>query len=869
MRTLLSILIALTMAAGLAQATQNLCYGWEDGGTVLGAYLPEYMYIANTDAQAYEGDYSLEIYETGGTGTPQAYVAWISGLYEGDQVSASVQTLDYTTGSTYPSVRIWAHYTEIGGDVNSYAGSASGPAAFSGGADWVELSHTWTHPAGRDGAGLVIEIRPYNSSPWAGSNWVDYLCVIAPDHATIHFPGSGQPPVVANVYHRHLLPAPNDPVTVYADAVDGDGTIAGVTLYYRVDAGSEVSTPMALVTGDTYSATIPGQANGALVEYYVIAVDDDTLEGRSPGTGYYSYTVAPETIIPIGSIHDDYDTYVGQIVKVQGQVYIPGDYKADGVSVSAYIQGTDDRGLNVFGTVRSTGQDLLNDISYIVKVSGKVGKYYTTVQLENYEVELVSTGHAPLTPAVYSTGNAALPANEGSYIKASGIIQAIGTTAGTNPSYNFTIDDGTGPVVVRVDDDLEPDMPNWLIGEVLEAAGAGGSFNDEGQIIVGLSSDLNKYSDTTPPELVSAHLTLPSLVRLKFNEPIDPVTGEGPNYLVYETANPSNTTMVLAAVVQTDDPSVVLLTLLSAIDGVPHSVQISDVEDLSGNPISPNPTIAGIVEVLQQQVCYGWENGHDVLGALYPELMYLANTDAYSYEGGYSLEIYKSADGSTPQAYVSWITDLQEGDVVSATVMVLDNVVGTPRVRIWGHWTPPGGTVDSTAGSAGGNASYSSGIGWEELAHAWTVPADKDGHGLMIEIRPYNAEPWAGSNWVDDLCVTAPQHATIIFPGGLSDAPVPVAATMLRANFPNPFNPLTAFSFCLERDAKVTLTVFDVRGRKVRTVVDTQLSAGDYAGVYSWDGRDEQGRPATSGTYFYRLSTDNGYSESRKMTLIK
>ena len=872
MRTLLAIVLALSLTAGVAQAQQNLCYGWEDGGTVLSAYLPGILYVANTGDQYYEGSRSLEIYKNADGGTPQAYVAWITNLQAGDQVTATVQTLDLITGN--PSVRIWGHWTPVGGDVNSYSGSASGSATYSGGVDWTELGYTWTVPVERDGEGLIVEIRPYNASPWAGSNWIDYLCVIAPNHATIQFPSpaTGLPPAITNVYHRSLLPQAGNPVTVSADVVDNDGTVASVTLHYQVNGGGETSTPMSLLAGDTYTATIPGGANGDFVEYYVSALDNDGLPSRNPATGYYSYTVGPEVIVPIGSLHDDYATYEGQVVKVQGQVYIPGDYRADGVSVAAYIQGADGRGLNVFGTIRSTGMDLLNDVDYIVKVSGTVGKYFTTLQLQNYEVELVSTGNPPLVPVVLSTGDAALPANEGSYIKASGPITAIATSSGTNPAHNFTIDDGTGPVVVRVDDDLEPDMPNWLVGEILQAAGAGGSFNQDGQIIVGLSSDLVKLQDTTRPTLVATLLTQPTSVRLQFSEPIDITTGEATaNYAVYETANPGNTVAVVAAERQ-DDMSYIVLTLAASISGTEHSVAISDVEDLAGNLIDPNPTVAVIFEPDTQTVCYGWEDGGTVLGAFLPDQIHIENTDAQAYEGSYALAIYETEGSGTPAGFVAWIPAVVVGDEIYASIQTLDLVDGSnnwPQLRLWGEWTAPDGTVFDFVGSAGGNETYSGGTNeWKQLDWTWTVPADRDGYGLRIVIRVYNGTPWVGGNWVDHLCVTAPTGRTIILPSGGNAAPAVPVLTALKANYPNPFNPATTFSFSLERDARVELAVFDVRGRKVRTVVDAPLAAGDYDS-YMWDGRDDQGRLATSGTYFYRLTTDDGYVQSRKMTLLK
>jgi subtilisin-like proprotein convertase family protein len=86
-------------------------------------------------------------------------------------------------------------------------------------------------------------------------------------------------------------------------------------------------------------------------------------------------------------------------------------------------------------------------------------------------------------------------------------------------------------------------------------------------------------------------------------------------------------------------------------------------------------------------------------------------------------------------------------------------------------------------------------------------------------------------------------------------------------NHPNPFNPMTTISFAVPENAgPVTLAVYDISGRLVRTLESGSLAAGQYSRV--WDGRDASGRSVSSGTYFYRLS-GRGFSEARKMVLMK
>ncbi len=89
----------------------------------------------------------------------------------------------------------------------------------------------------------------------------------------------------------------------------------------------------------------------------------------------------------------------------------------------------------------------------------------------------------------------------------------------------------------------------------------------------------------------------------------------------------------------------------------------------------------------------------------------------------------------------------------------------------------------------------------------------------------------------------------------------------LAQNAPNPFNPSTQISFSVPADAGVvSLTIFDVRGQRVRTLEHAPLVAGQY--TRTWDGRDDHGLKTSSGTYFYRLSGKN-FTETRKMVIVQ
>ncbi len=88
----------------------------------------------------------------------------------------------------------------------------------------------------------------------------------------------------------------------------------------------------------------------------------------------------------------------------------------------------------------------------------------------------------------------------------------------------------------------------------------------------------------------------------------------------------------------------------------------------------------------------------------------------------------------------------------------------------------------------------------------------------------------------------------------------------LEQNHPNPFNPSTKISFTLPRFAEVKLTVYSILGAEVAVLANKTFAAGRHE--ITWDGRGQNGRPVSSGIYFYQI-TAGEFRETRKMTLLK
>ncbi|MEE9167621.1 MAG: T9SS type A sorting domain-containing protein [Candidatus Neomarinimicrobiota bacterium] len=88
----------------------------------------------------------------------------------------------------------------------------------------------------------------------------------------------------------------------------------------------------------------------------------------------------------------------------------------------------------------------------------------------------------------------------------------------------------------------------------------------------------------------------------------------------------------------------------------------------------------------------------------------------------------------------------------------------------------------------------------------------------------------------------------------------------LGRNYPNPFNPVTAFRYDLPEGSEVTLTIYDILGRQVRILIQGMEEPG-YKSVV-WDGTDDFGDPVSAGVYLYRIQAGD-FTQTRKMILLR
>ena len=109
---------------------------------------------------------------------------------------------------------------------------------------------------------------------------------------------------------------------------------------------------------------------------------------------------------------------------------------------------------------------------------------------------------------------------------------------------------------------------------------------------------------------------------------------------------------------------------------------------------------------------------------------------------------------------------------------------------------------------------------------------------------------------------------TIAWPVNNDNEQLPIVTKFL-GNYPNPFNPSTTFSYSLANESEVELSIFNVKGQKIRTLVNECQSAGMYQVI--WNGMNDNGKKVSSGIYFslFDINDDGDYTSVKKILLLK
>jgi len=154
-------------------------------------------------------------------------------------------------------------------------------------------------------------------------------------------------------------------------------------------------------------------------------------------------------------------------------------------------------------------------------------------------------------------------------------------------------------------------------------------------------------------------------------------------------------------------------------------------------------------------------------------------------------------------------------------------------------------------------------IGNDWLEYRYPLPGEA-GDTLQIRFRFSSDDiDVAEGVYIDDISVLATDMPTDT---GTGSAETELPGLILHQNHPNPFSPSTFISYSLLTAGEVELTIYNIQGRLIRTLVSDSRPAGEYE--VTWNGTDDYGIDVAAGVYLYRLRMDEA-EDTRKMILVR
>ncbi len=227
------------------------------------------------------------------------------------------------------------------------------------------------------------------------------------------------------------------------------------------------------------------------------------------------------------------------------------------------------------------------------------------------------------------------------------------------------------------------------------------------------------------------------------------------------------------------------------------------------------------------------------------------NTEAYSETGAWKTSVTQAYGPSSryvgynteASASFRYIAQVNEPHFISMIVPETENASRQAQYSVF---------VNSVKrGQRTINQNLNSGQ-WRALG-AWSVQANDT---LTVTVK--NAETQNSSRVLRADAIKFEYNLPWANPVSETDSPLQFS---LSQNYPNPFNPSTQISYSIPQGMKVSLTVYDILGKKVATLVDDYKTAGSYQVSFN-------GKNLSSGVYYYRLHT-NRFTQTKALTIIK
>ena len=140
------------------------------------------------------------------------------------------------------------------------------------------------------------------------------------------------------------------------------------------------------------------------------------------------------------------------------------------------------------------------------------------------------------------------------------------------------------------------------------------------------------------------------------------------------------------------------------------------------------------------------------------------------------------------------------------------------------------------------------------------------GRGSSIPIKSYNSLNLRTGEYENRLIISGRQEYSVVKFGEQPEPEITINTAKLSGNYPNPFNPTTTISFSLPNEQNIELTIYNIKGQKVKTLYSGFAEVGEHTVI--WKGKDNNDKQVSSGIYFYKLKT-NSKEVTRKMLMMK
>ncbi len=317
--------------------------------------------------------------------------------------------------------------------------------------------------------------------------------------------------LIGDVQMAPEIAVAEEPVDVSATITSKTGSISSASLFWGLNYESLTNEVIMTADGNTYSAQVPGQAEGVTVFYKIFATNNETADS-SVVYNYYVPKIFNGTITIIYDIQGQQpdSPYEGQVVSTTGVV--TANFGSNYFIQDGYGEWN---GLFIYESGRNPS------IGDSIVLTGKITEYYGKTEMSNItDYYFISSNNALPEPLPVKTGNVD-EADESVLVK---VTNALCTDDNYPANYfMWTVDDGTGELRIH----------NTAVFEYKPVEGSyyniTGPMNydfDEWKIELRFESDVSSGGDTEGPEVVEVTPVIATNIKVLFNENVDAITAE-------------------------------------------------------------------------------------------------------------------------------------------------------------------------------------------------------------------------------------------------------------------------------------------------------------------------------------------------------